>query len=227
MSLVLAVAVPKVVEAVPGPYVLAMPYSFLGWLGLYTATTLTYSLYLKRKLLLDVFVLSGLYTVRILAGSARDGGGGVGVAGRVQRVLFSVAGVCRALQRARRPARARRHGDQWTRLFCERSGAAARAWKRSGVCGGGRADAVYQRCEDDSAVRTHQPVVAGGGVLLLWLSHVWMLSSRGEMHDDPVVFALTDRRSLWIGVLMAVVTLVGAVRGRAIWTLCVRVKMDF
>ena len=37
------------------------------------------------------------------------------------------------------------------------------------------------------------------------LSQVWMLTSRGEMHDDPVVFAITDRRSLWIGVLMAAV----------------------
>ena len=42
-------------------------------------------------------------------------------------------------------------------------------------------------------------------VLLLWLSQVWMLASRGEMHDDPVVFAITDRRSLLLGVLMAAV----------------------
>ena len=42
-------------------------------------------------------------------------------------------------------------------------------------------------------------------VLLLWLSQVWMLASRGEMHDDPVVWALTDKRSLLLGVLMAVV----------------------
>ena len=42
-------------------------------------------------------------------------------------------------------------------------------------------------------------------VLLLWLSHVWMLASRGEMHDDPVVWAITSRRSLLMGVLMALV----------------------
>jgi 4-hydroxybenzoate polyprenyltransferase len=42
-------------------------------------------------------------------------------------------------------------------------------------------------------------------VLLLWLSQVWMLASRGDMHDDPVVFAITDKRSLLLGVLMAVV----------------------
>jgi hypothetical protein len=42
-------------------------------------------------------------------------------------------------------------------------------------------------------------------VLLLWLSRVWMLASRGEMHDDPVVFAITDRNSLLLGVVMAAV----------------------
>jgi 4-hydroxybenzoate polyprenyltransferase len=42
-------------------------------------------------------------------------------------------------------------------------------------------------------------------VLLLWLSQVWMRASRGEMHDDPVVWALTDKRSLFLGLLMAIV----------------------
>jgi hypothetical protein len=42
-------------------------------------------------------------------------------------------------------------------------------------------------------------------VLLLWLSQVWMLASRGDMHDDPVVYAITDKRSLLLGVLMAAV----------------------
>ena len=42
-------------------------------------------------------------------------------------------------------------------------------------------------------------------VLLLWLSQVWMLASRGQMHDDPVVWAITDKRSLLMGVLMALV----------------------
>jgi 4-hydroxybenzoate polyprenyltransferase len=42
-------------------------------------------------------------------------------------------------------------------------------------------------------------------VLLLWLSQVWMLASRGEMHDDPVVYAITDKRSFLLGVVMAAV----------------------
>jgi hypothetical protein len=34
-------------------------------------------------------------------------------------------------------------------------------------------------------------------VLLYWISRVWFLTHRGAMNDDPVKFALTDRRS-WL-----------------------------
>ena len=47
-----------------------LPPAFLGWLLLYLVSTLAYSLYLKRIELVDVLMLSGLYTVRLLAGSA-------------------------------------------------------------------------------------------------------------------------------------------------------------
>jgi hypothetical protein len=42
-------------------------------------------------------------------------------------------------------------------------------------------------------------------LLLTWISRVWMLAHRGEMHDDPVIFALQDRLSLAIGALLALV----------------------
>ena len=44
-------------------------------------------------------------------------------------------------------------------------------------------------------------------VLLLWVSQLWLLASRGQLNEDPVVYALTDRRSLLLGVLVAIVVL--------------------
>ena len=44
-------------------------------------------------------------------------------------------------------------------------------------------------------------------LLLLWIYRVWLLASRGELDDDPVVFAMRDRISLAIGagvVLLAI-----------------------
>jgi 4-hydroxybenzoate polyprenyltransferase len=36
-------------------------------------------------------------------------------------------------------------------------------------------------------------------LMILWVSHVWLLAGRGELDEDPVIFALTDRMSLLIG----------------------------
>ena len=40
--------------------------------------------------------------------------------------------------------------------------------------------------------------------LLYWIGRVWMLSSRGELRDDPIVFAASDRNSwlvaIWVGI---------------------------
>ena len=46
-------------------------------------------------------------------------------------------------------------------------------------------------------------------LLLLWITRVWLQTSRGEMHDDPIVYALKDRTSILIGALVAA-CLVGA-----------------
>jgi hypothetical protein len=40
-------------------------------------------------------------------------------------------------------------------------------------------------------------------LLLFWISRIWMLTHRGEMNADPVLFAVRDRISLNIGALMA------------------------
>ena len=42
-------------------------------------------------------------------------------------------------------------------------------------------------------------------LLLFWISRVWLLTHRGQMHDDPIVFALRDKESRWIGAAFIVV----------------------
>jgi len=44
-------------------------------------------------------------------------------------------------------------------------------------------------------------------VLLLWLSRLWLQASRGDLHEDPVVYAITDRRSLQLGVIVLAIVL--------------------
>jgi hypothetical protein len=44
-------------------------------------------------------------------------------------------------------------------------------------------------------------------VLLLWISRLWLLASRGQLHEDPVVYAITDKRSLLLGVVVVGIVL--------------------
>ena len=47
-----------------------IPWRFGVWLAIYLGMTTAYSFWLKRKLLVDVILLAGLYTLRIIAGAA-------------------------------------------------------------------------------------------------------------------------------------------------------------
>jgi hypothetical protein len=42
-------------------------------------------------------------------------------------------------------------------------------------------------------------------LMIYWLSRVWLLASRGELNEDPVIFALTDRMSLLTGLAVAAI----------------------
>jgi len=42
-------------------------------------------------------------------------------------------------------------------------------------------------------------------ILLFWLSRVWLVTHRGQMHDDPIVFAFRDSISRWLVVPAAIV----------------------
>jgi hypothetical protein len=44
-------------------------------------------------------------------------------------------------------------------------------------------------------------------VLLYWVARVWLIAYRGELDEDPLVFALRDRVSLALGVATLVVLL--------------------
>ena len=42
-------------------------------------------------------------------------------------------------------------------------------------------------------------------LLIFWISRVWLLAARGQLDDDPVIFAITDRVSLLLGLLTVAV----------------------
>ena len=47
-------------------------------------------------------------------------------------------------------------------------------------------------------------------LLLYWLSRLWLLAKRGQLPDDPVLFAIKDRTSWLIAALVATLLLLAA-----------------
>ena len=72
--------------------------------------------------------------------------------------------------------------------------------------------ALYLRSEDVVSLYS-QPLAIWFliPILLFWVSWAWLKSSRGEMHDDPIVFAAKDKTSLLVAAITAVVLIYAAI----------------
>lgn len=184
-----------------------LPPMFLGWLLVYLACTLAYSIYLKRVPLVDVLVLSGLYTVRLLVGGAATNTPiSHWLAGFSIFLFFSLALVKRfaELENLRASASQPRNGRGYVLSDIEQLRAFGTASSYAAVV----IFAIYISGRD---VMTHYArpdrLWLAVPLLLLWLSRIWFLASRGELNEDPVVFAFTDKMSLLIGAMVTLVVL--------------------
>ena len=189
---------------------LFLPIGFLGWLGLYLVVTLSYSLALKRIVLVDVILLSGLYTVRMLAGGAATNTDiSTWLAGFSVFLFFSLAMVKRfsELQNLRERGSMPSNGRGYLVSDLEqlRSFGTASAYAAVVVF------SLYISGSNVTALYAH-PIRMWLIVplMLLWISRVWLLASRGEMNEDPVIFAVTDRMSLLIGLAVVAIAIFAA-----------------
>ncbi len=184
-----------------------LPKIFLFWLAVYTASTLAYSLRLKRMVLVDVILLSGLYTLRILAGSAATGIKiSPWLAGFSIFFFLSLAIVKRFSElenlRARGAAPTNGRGYLLSDIEQMRSFGTSSAFASVVVF------TLYINAMGDMQLYHHpKRLWLLTPILILWLCRVWLLASRGQLDEDPVVFALTDRRSMLLGLLVALVVL--------------------
>jgi len=203
-SLALAIAVPHIVAAFSPA--LDKPYKYLGWLTIYVVSTLAYSLKLKRMVLVDVVLLSGLYTVRIMAGSAATGVpvsnwlGGFSVFLFLSLALVKRFAELESLQmRGKAPTNGR--GYLISDIEQLRSFGTASAFAAVLVL------ILYISSLDQHLYGHPDRLWFIVPVLLLWLMQLWLLASRGQLDEDPVVYAITDKRSLLLGAIVAGVVL--------------------
>lgn len=175
----------------------------------YTGVTLAYSMGLKRAPLLDCMIIGVLFTLRIATGITAGG-----LAWSPWLLTFSLT-LFFSLAMAKRHTELVAGGPDACGLV---RGRGFRYEDRTIVLAFGVAAStlsilivvLYLMEEVFPAGAYRQPVAlwAAPPLLFLWIGRIWLLANRGEMHDDPVVFALKDRVSHLLGAAMGVAFLI-------------------
>lgn len=178
--------------------ILAGP-AFLASLACYLAAATTYSVWLKRALFADAVMLGGLYTLRVIAG-------GLATGIVLSPWLLACSGFAfLALAIVKRQTELRRG---LTRGETDTKGRAYSAdhLPMLGSLGASSAFAsvvvlaLYINSADSQLIYS-APVALWAIIPLLiyWLGRMLLLADRGEIDDDPIVFALKDRISVFLG----------------------------
>jgi len=174
-----------------------LPRAFTWALLSYAVLTLSYSLYFKTLALLDVILLGALYTARIIAGAAAiEVEVSFWLLAFSMFVFLSIALLKRSAELATvNPAsQAKIAGRDYRRSdFAE--------LKTMGIASGYLSVLVLSLYIDSPgvvALYAHPSRLwALCPLMLYWISRLWIKTSRGEMHDDPLMFSLKDRAS-WL-----------------------------
>jgi 4-hydroxybenzoate polyprenyltransferase/phosphoserine phosphatase len=183
--------------------------TFLSWMMFYFGLTCVYSWSLKRLILVDCLTLAMLYTLRIVAGAAA-----AGLPLSFWLLAFSVF-LFLSL------AFVKRYAELQVQILAGKLKAHGRGYLTSdaplvqmlGITSGYAAVVVLALYLNSEAVLQlyQMPEFVWGAVpvMLFWVSWMWMQAHRGNMHDDPLVFAVKDKASLIAGAAFAVVVVLG------------------
>jgi 4-hydroxybenzoate polyprenyltransferase len=171
----------------------------------YVVLSVLYSSFVKKVAILDVFVLAGLYTLRLLAGGAITGIPiSIWLAAFSISIFLSLALCKRYVELLDLP----KNSD--ARIVRRGYGAGdTRYVLAQGLAAMGCAGLILAVYLNSSTVTLlyRSPSLLWGvvAVVSFWGARLWLLASRRQLHDDPVLFALRDPIS-WccLGVLLAV-----------------------
>jgi len=180
----------------------------VGFLLLYFTLTVAYSLRLKRVVLLDVFLLATFYTLRIIAG------------GLAAAVPLSVWLLAFSMFLFLSLAFIKRYAELVIMRNVDGDHAKARSYEVSdtellvskGTASGYAAVLVLSLYIASGSVKvlysTHQVLWLVCPLLLYWIGYLWLVAHRGKMHHDPLVFAVRDRTSRILILLMLAAALI-------------------
>lgn len=201
------------------PILLIISFTLAMWVNhlfaicllVYLLTTSAYSWRLKQYILIDCLVLALLYTLRLIAGAVAI----------VQPLSFWLIAFSIFLFLSL--AFVKRYAELEWYVLSGKPMPPGRGYRTTditliqtmGVAAGYAAIVVLALYLNSDAIIVlyRSPTLVWGAVpiLLFWINWVWMQAHRGNMHDDPLVFAFKDKVSLLAGGLFAAVLMIGMV----------------
>ncbi|MDE3198312.1 MAG: UbiA family prenyltransferase [Acidobacteriota bacterium] len=214
-----AIPIPKAIAAAAalatgGLLMGAMGGEALGvCLAIYIALTALYSVFLKGKPIIDVITLTVLYTLRVFAGGVVTGA--YISPWLVQFSIFLFLSLAfmkryselmrlRELRRTHAPSRSYRLRD-------------LHIVSQAGVASGAVAALVLALYVNGQEVEHLYPrprmLWAVCPLFIYWIMRAWLVAHRGNMADDPIVFALRDKVSYIVGGLIAIAVAMGLFPG--------------
>lgn len=175
---------------------------FLGWLLFYFVLTCAYSFLLKRVMIIDCITLAMLYTLRIIAGAAAVNVDlSFWLITESAFLFLSLAFVKRFAELNLQARQSDSRGFVHGRGYHTNDAMLIRAF---GVVSGYIAVlvlALYLASPAASRIYAYPGFAwLALPVIFFWISWMWLQASRGNMHDDPLVFAAKDRVSLVAGI---------------------------
>ncbi len=184
---------------------LLLPPMFTVALSVYLLVATSYSLFIKRIELLDVFVLAALYTLRVVSG-----GVAVGVVISPWLYAFSMF-LFTSLAFLKRYAELQALDDRGELAASGRGYAVGDlSFLRSvGPTCGLLAVLILSLYINSKEVlelyRSPALLWLAVAPLAYWITHLWFVAHRGRMHDDPIVFTVKDPTSYMVGACVVAV----------------------
>lgn len=184
--------------------------TFTALIVLYVCVTTAYSIDLKRRLVLDVFVLAALYSLRMFAGA---------VATHIEPSTWLLAFATFSFISL---AFVKRYADLTHARDVDIGAAAGRGYsvhdtdlfRSFGPASAYMAVLVFCLYINSSDVTKiyHRPQLLwlAAPLLLYWFTRLWFVADRGFSLEDPVLFALRDKVS-WVVALALMVLILAAI----------------
>lgn len=171
--------------------------ALLGAVALYFVATVAYSVKLKQHTLIDICILAFLFTLRIIAGGVAIASGlSVWILAFSMFIFFALAAVKR-LAELTDSATAGREASRRGYIAEDR-----RIISQMAITSGYLAVLVLALYVDEPTTQAKfgTPWLLWGvcPLLIFWISRMVLRADRGEMHDDPMIFAVTNSTSRWV-----------------------------